>query len=204
MKENFKALLCSYGFDSPVMWEKLRQVIPQNRELANKVCFCLPYAASNFEAAFRWDKKWLTAYGFMEDNIKLIKSKEDITAIKPDYIYVSGGDPFLLLKTINGLGIRQQIIDLCLAGAVYIGVSAGADITAESIEYVMQLEDNNVLENDFTALNLVKDYCILCHYDRRSYLHKLSCENVAKKEALTINEDGLLLCENGKWQYIGE
>lgn len=130
--------------------------------------------------------------------IKLIfEGRFDIAHCFPDYIYVLGGDSFKLLNTIRENEILHDITE-CVKDkcAVYIGVSAGTDIATESIEYVMQLEDNNVIKDKrFGALGLIAEN-ILCHYDNYSYSTLKACEQVSSSSVMTINNDQLLLFED--------
>lgn len=123
----------------------------------------------------------------------------------PDYIYVPGGDPFKLLKSIREISILHEIVEYVRnKRAVYIGVSAGASIASENIEYVTQFEDNNVITNHlFGSLSLVHEN-IICHYDHYSYSTISACREVSGKPIMTIKDDQLLMYDDGKWEYIGD
>jgi len=122
---------------------------------------------------------------------------------RPDYIYVTGGDPFKLLTTVRELGINSSIVD-CVTNknSVYIGVSAGADIASDNIEYVTLLEDNNYINtNDFKALGLISK-TPLCHCDRRSPSLIKKCEEISTNPVVTIRDDELLVYKDGVFKYI--
>lgn len=201
----FRLLLSSYGFNIHIMREKYAKVIPQGDELCEKTCLIVPYAGFDVEKTFQREKQGLVEFGFNPDKIGIIGERFDVSFQLPDYIYVPGGDPFKLLRSIRENGVVQNIVEyVCDKGAVYIGVSAGADIATENIEYVTQLEDNNVIdEKQFGALGLITE-SVLCHYDHYSYSTLKACREVGKRAVVTINDDQLVMFENGKWSYVGE
>ena len=198
-----KLLLSSFGFCSPIMRDKLAKVISQDKSLYDKKCLVLPYAGFNAEKTFEKEMQGLTEFGFNPDKIIFWKSRLDVISETPDYIYVPGGDPFKLLKTIRKLGLVSEIIDFVKnRGVVYIGVSAGADIAAKSIEYVLQLEDNNEIDDgDFSALGLIGE-SVLCHYDHYSYLMLKICREISGDTVVTINDDQLIKYENDAFEYV--
>lgn len=196
-------MFSSFGFNSPILREKFAHVIPQDESLQKKTCFVIPYAGFNADKTFEREKQGLVSFGFNPDKIVYVKNRVDIAHQFPDYIYVPGGNPFKLLNTIKELEIFQDIID-CVRDkhSVYIGVSAGADITTQSIEYVTQLEDNNEInDKDFKALGLISR-CLLCHYDHYTYATLKVCQEVSGNFAMPINDTQLLIFENYKWKYI--
>ena len=200
-----KMLFSSFGFNSPVISGKFAKVIPQDDSLHEKTCLVIPYAGFDVEKTFEREKQGLVNFGFNPDKIVFVRSRFDIAHCFSDYIYVPGGDPFKLLNAIRENEILHDITE-CVRDkrAVYIGVSAGADIATESIEYVMQLEDNNVIKDKrFGALGLI-DESILCHYDHYSYSTLKACEEGSGRSVMTIKDDQLLMFENGKWSYVGE
>ena len=204
-QKTFRLLLSSYGFNTPIMREKYAKVIPQGDDLCEKTCLIVPYAGFDVEKTFQREKQGLVEFGFNPDKIGIIGEHCDVSFQLPDYIYVPGGDPFKLLRSIRENGVVQDIVEyVCDKGAVYIGVSAGADIATENIEYVTQLEDNNVIdEKQFGALGLITE-SVLCHYDHYSYSTLKACREVGRRAVVTINDDQLVMFENGKWSYVGE
>ena len=148
-----RLLFSSYGFRIPIIREKFAKVIPQN-DLQNKICVVIPYAGFNEEQTFLREKQALEEFGFSSENVLFLKSRADLILQTPDYIYVPGGNPFKLLNTLREKELLKPIAH-CVKkqNAVYIGVSAGADLATENIKYVTLLEDNNEK----------KDLIILCY-----------------------------------------
>lgn len=205
LPQHSKLLLSSFGFNSPIMRTKFSKVILQNCHLKDKTCFIIPYAGFNVENTFKREKQSLIEFGFSPEKIEFANKGFDKFSSFPDYLYVPGGNPFKLLKSIREIGIFNDIID-CVRnkGTVYIGVSAGADIATENIEYVKQLEDNNdITDNCYEALGLISEN-VLCHYDHYSYLTLKVCREISRNSFITINDDQLLKFENGEWKYVGE
>lgn len=198
-----KMIFSSFGFCKVIPAEKLALVICREN-LSEKNCFILPYAGFHVEKTFEREKKGLVDFGFSSERVHLLKSPEQLLEIRPDFIYVPGGDPFKLLDHVRTLGLRDAIQEAVLyREAVYIGVSAGADLATEDIEYVCRLEDNNYDRQYFSALDLIPEV-ILCHRDHYPYSVLKECMEETEKEVITLRDDQVVLYENGVWQYVGE
>ena len=198
-----RILLSSYGLEMPTMREKFSKVIPQDRSLRRKTCVILPYAGSDSFQTGELEKQNLIDYGFSKKNVYVANDYGSFKYNFPDYIYVSGGDPFKLLKHIRRTNLWSSIaIRVNKHKAVFIGVSAGAYMTTKDIKYVMQLEDNNVIFDDnFKALELISE-SVLCHYDHYSYSKLKACQEESEGPIITINDDQLIMFKNGEWEYI--
>lgn len=200
---NVKLLFSSFGFQKPIPAEKFALAI-EREGLQKKTCFVIPYAGFNVEKTYVREKAGLVNFGFSPEKIFMLEREDQILETAPDFLYVPGGDPFKLLNAVNSLGLRDVIQDCVLnRGTVYIGVSAGADLAVEDMEYVTELEDNNHGQKCFSALNLIPEG-ILCHSDHYPYAMLKACREMAEKEFLTIRDDQVILYENGDWQYLGE
>lgn len=198
-----KLIFSSFGFRKPIPAEKFALVIDRDG-LREKTCYVIPYAGFNVEKTYGREKAGLVEFGFSPDKVFMLEREEQILESTPDFLYVPGGDPFKLLNSVNSLGLRNVIQDCVLnRGTVYIGVSAGADLATEDIEYVLELEDNNHGQKCFSALNLIPEG-VLCHADHYLYATLKACREVAEKEFLTLRDDQVILYENGSWQYVGE
>ena len=196
-----KMLFSSFGFRSPVMREKYAKVIKQDETLQKKSCLIIPFAGFNVERTFDAEKDGLIEFGFDSSMISVL-DKDHMPFYAPDYIYVPGGDPFKLLSSIREYALKSEVrLRVLTNKTFYIGVSAGAYVACHDIEYVKQLEDDNVLQEDYSALGLIKK-CIVCHSDHYSYSQIKSCESVSGIEAITIRDDQLVYYQEGKWDYL--
>ena len=159
-------IFSSFGFRSPIISEKYANVIPQDKSIKEKTCLIIPFAGFNFERTAELEKEGLVNFGFAPDNV--IAFSDDVLSAPMfifDYIYVPGGDPFKLLSEIKKRSLRSEIRHRVLTyKTAYIGVSSGAYVASNNIEYVKQLEDDNWGENDYEALGLVPNP-IICHKD---------------------------------------
>lgn len=88
--------------------------------------------------------------------------KDTKTAIESaDAIFVGGGNTFLLLKTLQNMGLVESLKMAINLGTPYIGASAGANIAGRTI---MTTNDMPVvLPNSLTALGVVP-FVINPHY----------------------------------------
>lgn len=197
-------LFSSYGFCSPIMREKFALAIPRNESLKRKSCLIISYAGYDTEKTAEREKQGLVEFGFNSDNIYVLNDNGNSGCESPDYIYIAAGDTFKLLDIVKKNSLIEKIRNSVIEKhAVYIGVSAGAYLATKNIEYITQVEDNNIINDSFDALNLVPKN-ILCHYDHYSYLTLKLCEEVSGRQCMTIKDDQLLMYENQKWLYIGE
>lgn len=197
-----KMLFSSFGIDAPMMKSKFAQVIPSGEALADKTCVIIPYAGFDLKRTGEKEKQGLIEFGFKSENIDIVNELGMMGYEFPDYIYVPGGDPFKLLSMVKKNRLLQDIVDCVMnKHSVYIGVSAGASLATQNIEYVTLLEDNNVLEDDFDSMGLVTKN-IFCHYDHYSYSVLKECEEFGKRPVMTLKDNDLLVFENGEWYYI--
>jgi len=202
-EKSYQLLFSSYGVNSAMVREKLAKVISQDGSLWDKTCLVIPYAGYDVEKTFEREKQGLIAFGFDPEKIQFARERMDIAVGFPDYIYVPGGDPFKLLKTMREREMLRYLAE-CVKSrrAIYIGVSAGAYIASQSIHYVLQLEDNNVITDGcFDALGLISE-SVLCHYDHYTYATLKTCQEVTRSEVVAMNDDQLLMYKNGEWSYI--
>lgn len=207
MIENSKPieiLFSSYGFRSPIVREKIARVIPRDNKLKDKTCLVLPFAGFNVEKTFEVERSGLVEYGFDFERVFNVDALVSGTTIIPDFIYVPGGDPFKLLLETRKRNLRGEIRRWVLdCKTTYIGVSAGANISAQNIQYVKQLEDNNVIESDYGALGLVSN-AVVCHAEHYSYSQVKACETVSSTPVVTLRDDQVVFLKDGEWKYVNE
>lgn len=79
-------------------------------------------------------------------------------------IYIGGGNTFKLLKELKEFGTLEILRNLALKNIPIYGGSAGAIILARTIIPAMSADENKVGLTDFSALNLVYDFDVWCHY----------------------------------------
>jgi len=79
-------------------------------------------------------------------------------------VYIGGGNTFKLLKELKEFGTFDVLRTLALKGVPIYGGSAGAIILARTIIPAMSADENKVGLTDFSALNLVHDFDVWCHY----------------------------------------
>ena len=187
-----KMILTSYGFKSPIICNKLRKIITNVKTARILI---LPFASFNSTVAALKEKEAAMKFGFDEENI-YVMNKNNLSNIKNntfEYIYVSEGDTFKLLKSLKELDCMNYISNAVANGAVYIGVSAGAYIACANIDYVRQLEDNDYIDNNYSTIGLC-DNLIICHYDMYGYSYYQSCaDKFTDYEIITIDNDEVVI-----------
>lgn len=113
-------------------------------------------------------------------------------------VYIGGGNTFKLLKELKEFGTFEILRKLAGRDIQIYGGSAGAIIFAKTIIPALSADENFVELTDFSALNLVKNYDIWCHYSEsldptiKSYIDKYGL----KKIIATPENAGLFVTEN--------
>ncbi len=156
----------------------------------NKSIVIVPYAGANINMTVLLESKGIEKFGFNSRNIHTINNYID--NLVPDYIYVPGGDPFKLLSSLQNENQIEKIKEWVNKGSIYIGISAGAYVATENIEYVRQLESKEVNISSCDALVLVKA-SFICHNDQYGlpYYHAVKRETDAP--VYTIKNDEILV-----------
>lgn len=190
--ESAMLIFTSFGFRSPIVSEKLKGEL----ETKGKSVLIVPFAGFNEINCAAREKAGLCEFGFEEENVFICQSKESIDCTY-DYIYVPGGDTFKLLKAVREKGLMEPLRNMVEEGSIYIGVSAGAELATQNLEYVKFLEDNNYSIDNFDGLGLVEDI-ILPHYDQRGIFDKLCCASTGdvKRKIVGINNDGVVIYDS--------
>ena len=186
-------ILSSYGFDAPIICNEYKKYVkPENKKI-----IILPFAGYNNDVAAQYERQSLLRYGFLEKDIYVLckYNMSDMLSKSFDYLYVPGGDTFKLLNQIKELKISDWINQQIKAGTDYIGVSAGAYICCQDIRYLMNLENNNYIADDFSALGLI-DVDIICHADQYEASSILACKrDFGNDDYLLIRNDEVYITE---------
>jgi len=163
-------ILTSYGFESPIMAEKLSEYFTGDEKI-----MLIPFAGFNNESTVVREQKILENFGFKSENIFVCRKEVPLNCCsKPDWIYVVGGDPFKLLKEALETNIIPWITEMLESGVSYFGVSAGADFLCEDLSYLKVVEEDNYGLTDYTGIGIIKGTKILCHADQRDWGTKKS------------------------------
>lgn len=154
-----------------------------------KVTF-IPTASIHEEVTFYIDedKKALENLGLIVDELEISTATEDEIASKiraNDYIYISGGNTFFLLKELKRTGTDKILIEQINAGKLYIGESAGSIILSPNIEYVKEMDDYKAVTlESYDSLNLISFYP-LPHY--KDFPFQECTEKIVSKFSEKIN-----------------
>lgn len=113
-------------------------------------------------------------------------------------IYIGGGNTFKLLKELKEFGTFEILRKLAKKDVPIYGGSAGAIIFAKTVIPALSADENFVELADFTALNLVNNYEIWCHYNKSlDSLIKSYMDKYYLKKIIAIPENaGLYVTEN--------
>jgi dipeptidase E len=118
---------------------------------------------------------------WVEDDLKQ-KQEKDFEQFGG--VYIGGGNTFKLLKELKEFGTFEILRKLTEKDIPIYGGSAGAIIFAKTIIPALSADENFVELTDFSALNLVKNYDMWCHYSEsldptiKSYIDKYSLKKI--------------------------
>lgn len=119
-------------------------------------------------------------------------------------VYIGGGNTFKLLKELKEFGTFEILKKLAQKDIPIYGGSAGAIILTKSIIPALYSDENNVDLKDLSALNLVHEYNIWCHYtedmdlDIQKYQKEYPLEKI-----ITIPENAGLYVNDEYIEIVG-
>ncbi len=138
-------------------------------QLEGKRVTFIPTASIHEEVTFYVDagKEALERHGLFIDelDISIATQKEIFNKLtNNDYIYITGGNTFFLLKELKRTGTDVILIEQINAGKLYIGESAGSIILSPNIDYVKAMDDYKAVTlESYDSLNLI-DFYPVPHY----------------------------------------
>ena len=181
-----------------------------NEDLKGKIIAFIPTASLTESIRFyvKTGKKALEKVGMIVEEVEITQfSNEEISSIvhKCDYIYITGGNTFFLLKELKRKGVDKIISEQVKSGKLYIGESAGAIIAYPDTEYMKNvnfdpLEKTPELEV-YSSLGLV-DFYTIPHYGNfpfkkkgekviQLYNEKLQLIPISNKQAIFIEDSNI-------------
>lgn len=129
------------------------------------------------------------------------KNLEEVLRGK-DIIWVGGGMSGYLMYWMKSVGLDNSLKPLLQKGAIYVGSSAGAMVTAQTLDVATwDFVDNDLGAKDMSGLGLV-DFDIYPHYEDSLY-EQIKNKFRGKKMYLLKNGEEIIV-EDGNIQVIGE
>jgi dipeptidase E len=150
------------------------------------------------------DRRALEKIGLIVDELEVTKATVDEISAKlkgNDYIFISGGNTFVLLQELQRTGADKMIAEEIRSGKPYIGSSAGSVVLSPDIEYIKAM-DNCAAAPDlktFAALNIVDFYPVPHHTNFpfkktvkkiiTKYGAELTLYPISNKQAILVDGD---------------
>ena len=149
-------------------------------------------------------KKALEKMGLLVDELEVSTAAyEDVSKklTSNDYIYITGGNTFFLLRELKRSGADKLIVEQVNAGKVYIGESAGAIIASANIEYASAMDSVRKAPNleTFDGLGLTDFYTVPHHGNapfkkavekiKEQYSSIVTLYPISNKEAIWVHGD---------------
>jgi cyanophycinase len=181
-------------------------------QLAAKVCVaCLPTAAGQEgeERISYWSslgEAYFKSLG--ADKVEALPVINRTSANDPrlaecirqaNFIYLSGGKPDYLYRTLVGSAVWEAVLDVLTQGGIVAGCSAGAMIFGERIPgpgFGLPLQD---------AFGFLPGTLVIPHYDE---IHSMIANKLpllaGKLDLVGIEGDTALVCSNREWRVVGK
>ncbi len=130
-ESSVRVLLGSGGISTEARRETYRRLVGEHFSDCEQVLF-VPYASDDHDTYTSRMQEFLGPDG---PSLVGIHSFEDqhSAARDADGVYVGGGNSFLLIRDLHERGLVAPIRDRALAGAPYLGVSAGSNVACPSM-----------------------------------------------------------------------
>ena len=124
-------LLGSGGIATEERWLLYRWLVSEHFVGCDEVLF-VPYASHDWPSYTERMQEFLGPEG---PRLVGIESHDDhISAVREsEAIYVGGGNSFLLIRDLHEMGLVSPIRERALAGAPYLGVSAGSNVACPTM-----------------------------------------------------------------------
>lgn len=190
-----KLILNSRGLNTKIGMSQFRKVIGGD-ELSEKRIFICSYP--DYEIDDRILENCMSL-GFSEKSICF--SKSGIPEEPVSYVYITEGNTFEILNYMRKNNLCQYIIDVCKAGAVYLGSSAGALLAGVDCKLALDFDSNYVGMRDFTGLGLL-DGVVVPHYTRdqlKRYILESDDELIKSyKKIYNVDNDNVLILDSDR------
>lgn len=191
-----KVILTSKGFESEIVFDKIINKLDKN---INEIkMLVIPIARKNIYIKEKYMEDYISL-GFKKENVYFFddENPKEYENLDIDVIYVCGGNTFTLKYYLKKSKFEKIIYEYLNKGVTYIGASAGTHIATNSIEHVLNFDENIIKETDMSGLNLY-DGILICHYDLNR--KKIYIELLKKyKKVDTLTDDEIIYLDNNKW-----
>jgi len=188
--------------------DEILKLLPRPANQINLAYIMTAVKPSADKAYAEDDRKLLEEAGFNIEDID-IEGKTETELFKAlacfNIIYVQGGNPFYLLKTVHESGFDKVVKELVAKGVIYIGVSAGSVICGPIIETADWKKPgrNRYDLKDLTGMNLVP-FNLFVHYEDKwkDTVKEKSKESLFPIITLT-DKQAILVCGD-KTELVGD
>jgi len=200
-----KLLLTSAGFHNPEVSKEFLSLV--NKDASEiKLVFV---AADMDEDSAPWVKKSkqdLLDLGIKEVNIltTFLDRHIDYSDLRNfDAVFVNGGNTFLILDKFRKSNFDRAVIQFIDEGKVYVGVSAGSNITGPDIETCVTGigDENTVGMKNTVGLNVV-DFVTIPHYEHKDEEEIKKWEEKVNYKLVRLTDDQAILVRGDKTRII--
>ena len=193
-----KLILNSKGLNTKIGCKQILENI-DDKDISNSSMFIISYPPYGVDDIIM--NNAVEIMGFQRENLYLSANGVP-KGIIPDYVYVTEGNTFEVLKYMRDNLFMDYIENLVQSeNRTYIGSSAGAIIAGTDIMLARDFDSNFVRMIDFTALGLF-DGTIIPHYEPENL--ELYIQNTEKHilnrylRILSVSNHDVVVIEDGK------
>lgn len=193
-----KLILNSKGLNTKIGCKQILENI-DDKDISNSSMFIISYPPYGVDDIIM--NNAVEIMGFQRENLYLSANGVP-KGIIPDYVYVTEGNTFEVLKYMRDNLFMDYIKNLVQSeNRTYIGSSAGAIIAGTDIMLARDFDSNFVRMIDFTALGLF-DGTIIPHYEPENLeLYIQNTENHILNRysrILSVSNHDVVVIEDGK------
>lgn len=194
--------------DSKPLDELLLKSIPEDKELLYiPIAWKDSWETGNFSDCWKWFSSVFSSFGFSNFQMWTDLSNKTYEGLNSfGAMYIGGGNTFYLMDSLRKSGFLDILKKFTKSGRVVYGGSAGAIILGKSIKtasFGKDADENVVNLKDFSALNLVKNYTIQCHYESNQDKELMKFVESNNLPIIAISERSGLYVKNNKIQVVG-
>ena len=193
-----KLILNSKGLNTKIGCKQILENI-DDKDISNSSMFIISYPPYGVDDIIM--NNAVEIMGFQRENLYLSANGVP-KGIIPDYVYVTEGNTFEVLKYMRDNLFMDYIKNLVQSeNRTYIGSSAGAIIAGTDIMLARDFDSDFVRMIDFTALGLF-DGTIIPHYEPENL--ELYIQNTEKhilnrySRILSVSNHDVVVIEDGK------
>ena len=167
----------------------------------------LAMESEKYDGCYNWFKEEIK--NMKVENFEMVRSSLELSnCVLSNYsaLFIGGGNTYKLLSELKEYSNYENIMNYLNNGGIIFGGSAGAIVFGKSIDTCL-LDDGNIVDlKDKKGFNMLNDYSILCHLNKKNFKRNSNYlkENLKKEKIIYLPEEDVILISDNKASIIGK